>query len=150
MAYLITDDWQFQLGGLLIGDCCTVCLVGVDGLGEPAPKTRDVDLDMSNGVVFGPDFTSSRAVALNVVAKADDDAVGTATRSSQALLRARTVWAAWVPSSANQVLYGRLPGWGAFSLTGRPRGASLDMSKAYLGAVDMQLTFVTATSAISW
>lgn len=150
MSYLITDDWQFQIGNFLIGDCVVSCVVSVEGLGDPAPKSRDIDLDMSPGVVLGPDLASPRVLTLNIVTKADDSQQDTALRASQAIARAQSVWAAWVASSSDKTLYGRLPGLGSFNVIGRTRGATMDISKAYLGVVDMQLTFVSPTTVINW
>lgn len=143
-APLITTDGQFQIGDVLIGTDL-IRLVSVDGLGTPAPKTRDVDLDLSDGVVFGADLQASRSVALTVDAVSSPAA---ADRQADAMTRARGVLAVWPVSSATTTLYGRMPGWGKIAFSGRTRGADVDLSDLLAGLVHLHLVFICPDSTM--
>ena len=141
---LITKDGQWQIGNVLIGSD-TIHFVGVDGLGVPEPKTRDVDLDLSDGVAFGPDLQSSRSLALTIHVVSHRAATD---RQTNVMSTVKTVLAWWPTSSASTVLYGRMPGFGLLSFVGRTRGADVDYTALRAGLVRMQLTFVTADAMI--
>ncbi len=134
---------QWQIGAVIIGTP-NVALVDVDGLGWPEPKNRDVDLDMSGGVVFGPDLAATRLIGLTVQIRADLNA---ADRAVDAMNRARTVLNAWVPAGT-QTLYGNMPGWGSMSFSGRCRGADTGLSHMASGLIDLHLSFVARDSTI--
>lgn len=143
----ITGDWQAMLDGSMIADGDQLHLLDVEGLGEPAPKSQDVNLDLADGEVFGPDFSSKRVLGLTVIARAASGC--TDDKAASALLKARTVVALW-PPSGTKLLTVRMPGWGTWFVYGRCRGVQMKVTDVSHGVVQMLLQFESQTSAIGW
>lgn len=135
---LITVDYQFQLGTLLHGPGSTFenDEAGWSGLGLPSFKTQDVELDGADGAFLGRDFYAARILTFPILW------TGTPEEVMDALTDLN---AAWGRSELTDVdLYMRLPGWGVFHVSGRPRGLTEDLSLLPHGIGAALLTFQTA------
>lgn len=119
---LITLDYHLELRGLLMGPGTPYHFEGPwTGLGFAGVKTADVELDQAPGVYPGRDYLAARVLTFPL-------AFGGGTPAA-CMVAFRDLLAAWAPSTATDVeLWGRLPGWGTFTVTGRPRGLVEDLT----------------------
>jgi len=131
----LTVDYQWQLGSTLMGAGTTFLPAppGVKGLGVPAPKTADVDLEGAPGSYAANDQPASRLLTLPMTITASTDAL--------ALTALATLSAAWAPSTTDVDLTIRLPGMGQFHVTGRPRGLTDDLTDVKSGIVRVLASF---------
>lgn len=140
---LIEKDHQFELRGTLHGTGTTFDndRGGWTGLGLPAWKTQDVELDGDDGSFLGRDYYASRILTFPVTWH------GTQAEVMESLL---DLTDAWSRSSSDLELWMRLPGWGLFYVTGRPRGLQEDLSRLASGEGAALLTFVAGDPAITF
>lgn len=123
---LLTADWQVELQGLLTG-AGTVYVIppeGISGLGVAPTKTRDVDLVGRAGGYANPDYEGPRIILIPYLISAAD--------AEDVIDALDALRAAWAPSTVDVELHGQLPGWGHWSVTGRPRG--LDVAISHIAA----------------
>lgn len=66
-------DWQYDLGGVLIGAGTNVNIIKTSGLGRPKVRDNDVDQPSSDGAFAGPDYWASRQVQLDAAIKIPGD-----------------------------------------------------------------------------
>lgn len=103
----------------------------VSGVGEPPPKTNDVDLKHGDGAYAGTDRKSPRIITIPFVVLG--------TSPSNAMDNFETLAAAWVPGGdVTLELY--LPGK-HFTVSGRARGLIEDLRRLKASVVDCVGTF---------
>lgn len=115
---LVTVDYTAELRGLLMG-FGTVYGIGprpltIEGLGNPQPKTHDLELAHADGSYGGQDKRAIRVVTVPIIIRQ--------TSAANAMTSLTTLQTAWDVATADIPLYFRLPGWGKFHINGRPRG----------------------------
>jgi len=62
-------DFQYDLGGVLIGAGTTVDVIKVDGLGRPPVRDNDVDQPSMDGEFAGPDYWAARQIQFDAAIK---------------------------------------------------------------------------------
>jgi hypothetical protein len=62
-------DWQYDLGGVLIGAGTSVNLIETAGLGRPPVRDNDVDQPSMDGAFAGPDYWAARQVQFDAAIK---------------------------------------------------------------------------------
>lgn len=120
---LVVADYQLELRGVLMG-AGTVYGIGprpasIEGLGNPQPKTADLDFAHADGAYGGQDKRGVRVVTVPIVIRQ--------TTAALAMTSLETLMTAWDVSAADIPLYFRLPGWGRRYVNGRPRGLAADI-----------------------
>ena len=132
---LIADDYHLELRGLLHGPGTRFHWTGAwTGLGLPAVKTSDVDLQEDDGAYPGRDLLEARVLTFPV-------GWGGSTPAA-AMEDLATLSTAWAPSRSTELeLHAMLPGWGHFYVVGRPRGLVEDLSRLKNGEGEALLTF---------
>ncbi len=130
----LSADYQFQLNDTLYGTGNnSISMQGIDGLGTPDAKTQDVTWNFRDGAFANPDYISVRVITIEAVIRA-----GTAIDALTAL---ENLTLDWVEQPADVPLAFQLPGWGVFSVMGRPRGVKADITHARFGVIHVLLRF---------
>lgn len=132
---LVVADFQFELRGVLFGPGTPFKMRrnSWEGMGLPAVKSQDVDLNHHHGSVGGRDFYAPRRLTWALMVRESSQ--------SAAITKANDAMVAFAVSSTDLPLYGQLPGWGRFRVTGRPRGCVMNLSRIALGRVELFATF---------
>ena len=63
------EDWQYDIGGVLIGSGTTVNVIDVTGLGRPPVRDSDVDQPSMDGQFAGPDYWAGRQIQFDAAIK---------------------------------------------------------------------------------
>jgi hypothetical protein len=63
------DDFQYDIGGVLIGAGTAVNVISVEGLGRPPVRDNDVDQPSSDGQFAGPDYWAARQIQVDAAIK---------------------------------------------------------------------------------
>jgi hypothetical protein len=129
----VVDDYQFQLGDTLYGTGInSVSMQGVDGLGDPDVKTQDVVWNFRDGSYANPDYNSVRVITIEAIIRATP---------IDAMTALENLTLDWVEQPADILLALQLPGWGVFSVLGRPRGVKADITHVRFGIIHVLLRF---------
>jgi hypothetical protein len=67
-------DWQYDLGGVLIGAGTSVNVIETAGLGRPPVRDSDVDQPSMDGQFAGPDYWSGRQIQIDAAIKIPGEA----------------------------------------------------------------------------
>ncbi|WP_416520012.1 phage distal tail protein [Streptomyces achromogenes] len=67
-------DWQYDVGGVVIGAGTNVNVIEVTGLGRPPVRDNDVDQPSMDGSFAGPDYWAARQVQFDAAIKIPGDA----------------------------------------------------------------------------
>lgn len=135
---LITQNWQAEVGGLLLGDGTDFIIEKLDAAGRPRVRTSDISNPSADGTLTaGPDLLDGRTIVLNV-ALAADDAAAVSVLLDQ-------LDAAWQMQSAGTVpLVWRQPGVGQVRANGRPRAFEVDDTLRRVGLIRVTAGFYCA------
>lgn len=63
------DDWQYDLGGVLIGTGTSINVIETTGLGRPPVRASDTDQPSMDGQFAGPDFWAGRQIQFDAAIK---------------------------------------------------------------------------------
>lgn len=131
---LIVDDYQVEWDATLHGRGTPYGIgkPGITGLGVPATKTTDVNLDGAPGAYGGRDYPGVRVITIPFHIEAEPAAAGIHFRNLATL---------WVPTPDDRELHIRLPGFGHIKVSGRPRGFFDDLSLMSIGIIEAFATF---------
>ena len=66
-------DWQYDLGGVVIGAGTSVNVIGTTGLGRPKVRDSDVDQPSMDGQFAGADYWTGRQVQIDAAIKIPGD-----------------------------------------------------------------------------
>lgn len=116
-------EWQGLLQGVTFGTATNYrfsARAAVSGVGVPSPKTQDVNLEHGDGGYAGVDRKAVRVVTIPLVVFG--------TSPTNAMDNFETLAAAFEPSATDVTLELYLPGK-HFSVSGRPRGITEDLSR---------------------
>ena len=67
------EDWQYDLGGVVIGAGTTVQVIETSGLGRPPVRDSDVDQPSMDGQFAGPDYWAGRQIQFDAAIKIPGD-----------------------------------------------------------------------------
>lgn len=109
-------------------------------LGVPVPKSSDVDVWGQEGAIGNPEFAGPRMITITAKIVSSSQA-----NAMSALAALRTAWAA---SSVDLVLAVTLGGT-TYSVQGRPRGFTDDLSELDISVVHVLLRFDALQPAIT-
>lgn len=132
------DDFQYDIGGVLIGAGTAVNVISVEGLGRPPVRDNDVDQPSADGQFAGPDYWAARQIQVDAAIKTPGDPG--ACHDMVAALQAVTD-AASVRLVGGQGLPLRIkrPGRPVKQLTVRARKLDLDDSRIIHGYAPIDL-----------
>ena len=134
-------DWQFDLGGVLIGAGTSVNIIEVTGLGRPPVRDNDVDQPSMDGQWAGPDYWAGRQLQFDAAIKVPGDPA--ACYDMVAALQAATD-AASVRLVGGQGMTLRIkrPGAVVKQLTVRARKVDPEYKQVIHGYVPLDMEFV--------
>ncbi|MET9053303.1 hypothetical protein ABZW50_19375 [Streptomyces bacillaris] len=73
MPPLELTDWQYELGGVLMGAGTPIMVRETTGLGRPPVRDADVDQPSMDGVFPGPDYYAARQVQIDAAIRIPGD-----------------------------------------------------------------------------
>jgi hypothetical protein len=135
------NDWQYDLGGVLIGAGTPVQVLETTGLGRPPVRDNDVDQPSMDGQFAGPDYWAGRQIQFDAAIRIPGDAA--ACHDMVAALQAATDPAA-VRLVGGQGLTMRIkrPGRPVKSLTVRARKLDPEYKQVIHGYVPLDMEFL--------
>jgi hypothetical protein len=136
-------DYQHQLGPVLIGRGTSITIRAIEGLGQVAPRTTDVEPPGEDGLWLGPDYYGGRTVRIDAAVKNPGNS--SAVLDTLALLQDASDTAA-VRGQAGTTLALRLkfPGRPTRVVHGRLRKFEPDLVTLKHGYAPVDLEFQTA------
>ncbi|WP_406425730.1 phage distal tail protein [Streptomyces sp. NBC_00842] len=69
MSPLKLADWQYELGGVLMGADTNIQIIETTGLGRPPSRENDADQPSMDGAFAGPDYYSARQVQFDAAVR---------------------------------------------------------------------------------
>lgn len=143
MSPTTLEDGQHQLGSVLIGKGTTVPIAAIEGLGQPALRTADVEPAGSDGLWLGADYYSGRTLQIDAAIKAPGDPQ--AVLDTLAALQADADNPAVRGSGgATMDLRLKFPGRDTRVLRGRLRKLEPDLTKYLHGWAPLDIEFQAA------
>lgn len=138
------QDYQLSIDttGLVIGGGTDYIVHGWEGSGLPELRVSDTDRPFDHGIFLGPEYLRERVIAISLTVRGDD------AEDAQAKVDALTeAWhfdarAGVAEFEARATLNVKQPGVVERSLRGRPRRASIDISRIVTGKATATLEFV--------
>ncbi|MFC8207931.1 phage tail family protein [[Kitasatospora] papulosa] len=73
MPPLELTDWQYELGGVLMGAGTPIQVIETTGLGRPSVRDNDADQPSMDGSFAGPDYYTSRQVQFDAAIRIPGD-----------------------------------------------------------------------------
>ena len=67
------EDWQYDVGGVVIGASTSVQVIETTGLGRPPVRESDVDQPSMDGQFAGPDYWAGRQIQIDAAIKVPGD-----------------------------------------------------------------------------
>ncbi|MFK0288243.1 phage distal tail protein [Streptomyces sp. NPDC090499] len=134
-------DWQYDIGGVVIGAGTSVQVIETTGLGRPPVRDNDVDQPSMDGQFAGPDYWTGRQIQFDAAVRIPGDAA--ACHDMIAQLQAATDPTA-VRLVGGQGLTMRIkrPGRPVKSLTVRARKLDPEYKQVIHGYVPLDLEFL--------
>ncbi|MCX4885858.1 phage tail domain-containing protein [Streptomyces sp. NBC_00847] len=141
MPDLDLSDWQYDLGGVLIGAGTQVNVIETAGLGRPPVRDNDVDMPSMDGQWAGPDYWAGRQVQFDAAIKipGDPDACHNMIASMQAATDAAAVR---LVGGQGLTLRIKRPGRPVKRLTGRVRKLDPEYKDVIHGYVPIDLEYL--------
>lgn len=141
MPDLELTDWQYDLGGVLIGKGTSVNIIETTGLGRPPVRDNDVDQPSMDGQWAGPDYWAGRQIQIDAAIKipGDPDACQDVIASLQAVSDTADVR---LVGGQGMTLRIKRPGRPVKRLTGRLRKLDPEDRQIIHGYVPLDLEFV--------
>ncbi|MFE1452013.1 phage distal tail protein [Streptomyces olivaceoviridis] len=134
-------DWQYDLGGVVIGAGTSVDVREVTGLGRPPVRDNDVDQPSMDGTFAGPDYWAARQVQFDAAIKIPGDA--SACYDMVAALQAATDSAAVrLVGGQGMSLRIKRPGGPTKMLTVRARKLDPEYKQVIHGYVPLDMEFL--------
>lgn len=135
------EDWQYDIGGVVIGAGTSVQVIETTGLGRPPVRDNDTDQPSMDGQFAGPDYWAGRQIQFDAAIKIPGDAA--ACHDMVAALQAATDAAA-VRLVGGQGLTMRIkrPGRPVKSLTVRARKIDPEYKQVIHGYVPLDMEFL--------
>jgi len=134
-------DWQYDLGGVLIGKGTAVNVIETTGLGRPPVRDNDVDQPSMDGQWAGPDYWSGRQVQFDAAIKipGEPDACHDMIAAMQAVTDTAAVR---LVGGQGLTLRIKRPGRPVKRLTGRVRKLDAEFKDVIHGYVPLDIEFL--------
>lgn len=138
MPDLTLTDWQYDLGGVLIGSGTTVNVIETAGLGRPPVRDSDVDQPSMDGAFAGPDYWASRQIQFDAAIKipGDPDACHDMVAALQAAASSSAVR---LTGGAGMTLRIKRPGRAVKRVTCRMRKLDAEYARVIHGYVPLDI-----------
>lgn len=135
------SDYQYDLGGVLIGTGTGVNVIETTGLGRPPVREADVDQPSMDGQFAGPDYWAARQVQFDaaIVAAGDAQACHDKIAELQAVTDAAAVR---LIGGQGLTLRVKRPGRPVKQLTGRVRKLDPEYKDVAKGYVPLDIEFI--------
>jgi hypothetical protein len=134
-------DWQYDLGGVVIGAGTPVQVIETTGLGRPPVRDNDVDQPSMDGSFAGPDYWAGRQVQFDAAIKIPGDPA--ACYDMVAAIQAATDAAAVrLAGGQGMALRIKRPGGAAKMLTVRARKVDPEYRQVVHGYVPLDMEFL--------
>jgi hypothetical protein len=135
------EDWQYDIGGVVIGAGTPVQVIETTGLGRPPVRDTDVDQPSMDGQFAGPDYWGGRQVQFDAAIKIPGDPA--ACHDMVAQLQAATDAAAVrLAGGQGMTLRIKRPGRPVKRLTVRARRLDPEYKQVIHGYVPLDLEFL--------
>lgn len=133
-------DWQYELGGVLMGADTSIQVIETTGLGRPPSRENDSDQPSMDGAFAGPDYYSTRTVQFDAAIRIPGDpaACHDVVASLQAAADATAVR---LTGGATMPLRMKRPGRPVKVLNGRLRKVDPEYARVIHGYVPIDLEF---------
>lgn len=134
-------DWQYDLGGVLMGARTQVNVMETTGLGRPPTRDNDVDIPNGDGVFPGPDYWAARQVQFDAAVKvvADPAACHDLVAALQAAAADPAIRLAGGETMPLRI---KRPGRVVKRLNGRLRKVDPEFKQAIYGYVPVDIEFL--------
>lgn len=141
---LVIADFTYEIRTTLFGDGTNYLVddENIEGLGTAPVRTADVDLFHEDGSYGSPDTYGPRVILIPLLFRGTASQVGGWVKTWQTTI--------WAKSSTDIPLFMQLPGYGKFSVEGRPRGFDPDLRYLKFGLVTAEATFVALDPTITY
>ena len=136
-------DWQYELGGVLLGPGTPVQLRAVEGLTMPTLRTADVEPDGEDGLWLGADRYAGRTIRMDAAVKTPGDP-GAVFDKLAALQEAASSLAVRGQGGTTMDLRIKLPGRPVRVARGRLRKLEPDLAQLVHGWVPVDIEFQAA------
>ena len=136
-------DWQYELGGVLLGPGTPVQLRAVEGLTMPTLRTADVEPDGEDGLWLGADHYAGRTIRMDAAVKAPADP-GAVLDQLADLQAAASSLAVRGQGGTTMDLRIKLPGRPVRVMRGRLRKLEPDLAQLVHGWVPVDIEFQAA------
>lgn len=136
-------DYQYDLGGLIIGANTLVPVANVEGLGRVPVRTADVEPPHDDGLWLGADYYTGRTLRIDAAIKTPGNPAA-ALDLLAALERVHDDPALRLTGGATTTLRIKLPGRDVRVVFGRLRKAEPDLERLVHGWVPLDLEFLAA------
>lgn len=141
MPDLELADWQYDLGGVLLGTDTSVDIIETTGLGRPPVRDSDVDQPSMDGQFAGPDYFGARQVQLDAAIRIPGDPDGCHDMVAQ-LQAAAADPAVRLVGGQGMALRIKRPGRPVKRLTGRMRRLDPEYRQVIHGYVPIDIEFI--------
>ncbi|MFF2411855.1 hypothetical protein [Streptomyces sp. NPDC058092] len=133
-------DWQYDLGGVLMGADTTIQVIETTGLGRPPSRESDADQPSMDGAFAGPDYYSTRQVQFDAAVRipGDSAACHDVVAALQAAADDPTVRLA---GGTTMALRMKRPGRPVKRLNGRLRKVDPEYAQVIHGYVPLDIEF---------
>ncbi|MEU8469599.1 hypothetical protein AB0F30_17025 [Streptomyces sp. NPDC029006] len=131
-------DWQYDLGGVLIGAGTSVNIIETTGLGRPPVRDSDVDQPSMDGQFAGPDYWAGRQIQLDAAVNIPGNPAACYDMVA-ALQAAMNTDAVRLVGGQGMVLRIKRPGGPVKSLTVRARKLDPEYAKVIHGYVPLDI-----------
>lgn len=141
MPDAVLTDWQYDLGGVLIGSGTPVNIIETTGLGRPPVRDNDADQAGMDGLIAGPDYWGARQVQFDAAIKLPGNPAGCHDKVAE-LQQAAAASAVRLTSGAGMWLRIKRPGRPTKRLLGRLRRVDPEYANVIHGYVPLDLELV--------
>lgn len=135
------SDWQYDIGGVVIGTGTNVQVIETTGLGRPPVRDNDVDQPSMDGAFAGPDYWTARQVQFDAAIRipGDPDACHDLVAALQAATDASAVR---LVGGQGLTLRIKRPGRPVKQLTVRARKLDPEYKQVIHGYVPLDMEFL--------
>ncbi|PZT71499.1 phage distal tail protein [Streptomyces sp. AC1-42T] len=137
------QDYQHELGGVVIGTRTPVPIAAIEGLGRAEVRTADVEPPASDGIWLGADYYSGRTVRIDAAIRTPGEP-GRALDILADLQRIHDDTKLRLTGGATTELRVKFPGRDVRVLLGRLRKCEPDLASLVHGWIPLDLEFVAA------
>jgi phage-related protein len=134
------EDGQHQLGTVLIGAGTPVRIAAIEGLGQPAVRTQDVEPPGEDGLWLGADFYSGRTVRIDAGISQSGDWAGVLDTMATLQADADTPGVRGQGGTTMDLRL-KFPGRAARVIRGRLRKLDPDVTKSIHGWIPIDVEF---------